>query len=188
MWPLTALAQQPALPVIGFLSGRSLATDAHLVAAFQQGLSETGYVDGRDVVIEYHWAEGQFDRLPAMAADLARRQVSAVFAGGMDVKIRAVKNAISTPVVFAVGGDPVELGLVASMNRPGGNATAVTVLTAELWSKRFELLRNLLPSVTLIALLLDPNNPAADTITRGVQRAAQVFRSSDLRRKSAQQP
>jgi putative ABC transport system substrate-binding protein len=175
-WPLAARAQQPAMRVIGFLSGRSLATDKHLVVAFRQGLSESGYVEGRDVTIDYSWAEGQLDRLPLLAADLVTRQASVIFAGGMEVKIRAVKDAISTiPVVFATGGDPVELGLVASMNRPGGNATAVTVRSAELWSKRLELLHKLLPSVTLVALLLDPNNPTTDTIAKDVQTAAQML-------------
>src|SRR5713101_4760216 len=153
--PLAAPAQQPAMRVVGFPSGRSLATDKHLVVAFRQGLSESGYVEGWDVMIDYSWAEGQLDRLPGLAADLVRRQVSVIFAGGMDVKIRAVKDAISTiPVVLATGGDPVELGLVGSMNRPGANATAVTVVTAVLSSKRLELLHKLLPSVTLVALLL----------------------------------
>jgi putative tryptophan/tyrosine transport system substrate-binding protein len=175
-WPVTARAQQATMPVIGFLSGRSLTTDSHLVVAFKQGLDEAGYVDGRDVVIEYRWAEGQFDRLPAFAADLVGRQVAAIFAGGMDLKIKAVRDVISTiPVVFATGSDPVKLGLVASMNRPGGNATAVTVLTAELWSKRLELLRNLLPSVTLFALLLDPNSQTHDAVTKDVQSAAQAL-------------
>jgi len=174
-WPF-AVRAQPAMRVVGFLSGRSLATDRHLVVAFRQGLSESGYVEGRDVTIDYSWAEGQVDRLPQLAADLVRRQVSVIFGGGMDVKMRAVKDAISTiPVVFATGGDPVEFGLVASMNRPGGNATAVTVRSAELGSKRLELLHNLLPSVTLVALLLNPNNPTADTITKDVEAAAQLL-------------
>jgi putative tryptophan/tyrosine transport system substrate-binding protein len=173
--PLAARAQQqPTMHVVGFLSGRSLATDKHLVAAFRQGLNESGYVEGQNVTIDYSWAEGQVDRLPQLAADLVGRQVSAIFAGGMDVKLRVVKDVISTiPVVFATGGDPVELGLVASMNRPGGTATAVTVVTAVLSSKRLELLHRLLPSVTLVALLVDPNNPTADTITKDVQTAAQ---------------
>jgi putative tryptophan/tyrosine transport system substrate-binding protein len=123
-----------------------------------------------------YWADGQFDRLPAIATDLLKRQVSVIFAGGMDMKVQAVKAAIPTiPIVFATGIDPVELGLVASMNRPGGNATVVTVLTAGLWSKRLDLLRNLLPSVTLVALLLSPNNLAADTITKDVRTAAKAL-------------
>jgi putative ABC transport system substrate-binding protein len=148
-----------------------------LVVAFRQGLSEAGYVEGRDVTIQYAWAEGQVDRLPTLAADLVRRQVSVIFCGGMDVKVRAVKDAISTiPAVFATGGDPVELGLVASMNRPGGNATAVTVVTAALSSKRLELLHQLLPSVKLVALLVDPNNPTAEAITKDVVTAAQKLK------------
>ena len=135
--PFSAQAQQQTVPLVGFLSGRSLATDSNLVAAFRRGLADTGYVDGRDVTIVFRWADGQFDRLPALAADLVKRQAAVIFGGGLDVRIRAVKDAISTiPVVFATGGDPVKLGVVASMNRPGGNATAVTVLTAQLWSKR----------------------------------------------------
>jgi putative ABC transport system substrate-binding protein len=174
-WPFAARAQQqPTMQVVGFLSGRSLATDKHLVAAFRQGLNETDYVEERNVTIDYSWAEGQVDRLPQLAADLVRHQVSAIFAGGMDVKLRAVRDVISTiPVVFATGGDPVELGLVASMNRPGGNATAVTAVTAVLSSKRLELLHRLLPSVTLVALLVNPNNPTAEAITKDVQTAAQ---------------
>ena len=176
-WPVALRAQQPAPPVVGFLSGRSPATDSHLVVAFRQGLSEAGYVEGRDVTIKYAWAEGQVDRLPTLAADLVRRQVSVIFGGGMDVKVRAVKDAISTiPAVFATGGDPVELGLVASMNRPGGNATAVTVVTAALSSKRLELLHQLLPSVKLVALLVDPNNPTAEAITKDVETAAQKLK------------
>ncbi len=174
--PFSAQAQQQTVPLVGFLSGRSLATDSNLVAAFRRGLADTGYVDGRDVTIVFRWADGQFDRLPALAADLVKRQAAVIFGGGLDVRIRAVKDAISTiPVVFATGGDPVKLGVVASMNRPGGNATAVTVLTAQLWSKQLELLRNLLPSVSQVALLLDPNNPTADTIREDVRTAAQVL-------------
>jgi len=175
-WPLATRAQQQTMPVVGFLSGRSLTTDANLVAAFRQGLAEVGYVDGRDVTIEFHWADGQTDQLPAMAGELAKRPVSVIFGGGLDVKIRAVKDEITTtPVVLATGGDPVRLGIVSSLNRPGGNATAVTVLTSEIWSKRLELLRTLLPSVTVVALLLDPNNPTAGYITKDVQRAATVL-------------
>jgi putative tryptophan/tyrosine transport system substrate-binding protein len=138
-WPLTARAQQPAMPVVGFLSGRSLASDAHLVAAFGQGLNETGYVVDRNVKIEFHWAEGQFDQLRVMASNLVGRQVAVIFAGGMDAAIRGVRAVITTTsTVFATGGDPVGLGLVASFNRPGGNATAVTVIAAALMPKRLE--------------------------------------------------
>ena len=172
-WPLAARAQQPAMPVVGFLSGRALTSDANFVAALRRGLGEAGYVEGQNVVIEFRWAEGQFNLLPALAADLVGRRVSVIFAGGMDVEIQSVNKAISTiPVVFATGGDPVELGLVASINRPGGNVTAVTVLTAVLWPKRLELLRELIPSVALVALLLNPANPNAQTIAKDVYGAA----------------
>jgi putative ABC transport system substrate-binding protein len=142
MWPLTARAQQPAMPVIGYLSGRSLATDAHLVAAFRQGLHENGYVEGQNVAVEFRWAEGQlFDRLTAQAADLVARRVSVVFACALDVRIQQVRAAISEiPVVFATASDPVELGLVGNFNRPGGNSTAVTVISVALWPKRLQLL------------------------------------------------
>jgi putative ABC transport system substrate-binding protein len=171
--PLAARAQQPAMPVIGFLSGRSLASDAHLVTAFRRGLNETGYVEGRNVQIEFRWAEGQFDRLRVMAADLVDRQVAAIFAGGMDAAIRGVRTVITTtPTVFATGGDPVGLGLVASFNRPGGNATAVTVITAELMPKRLELLRELVASTTFVAVLVNPNDANAAAYTRDAEVAA----------------
>ena len=175
-WPFAAYAQQSKTPTIGFLSGRSLASDSHLVAAFRQGLKETGYVEGQNVTIEFRWAEGQFDRLRALAADLVSRQVAAIFAGGLDIDIRAVRAAITTtPIVFATGGDPVELGLVASINRPGGNATAVTVIIAALWPKRLELLRQLVVSATLVAVLVNPNDPNAASYARDVQVAARTL-------------
>src|SRR4029453_1717078 len=172
-WPLAAWAQQGEMPTIGFLSGRPLASDSHLVAAFRQGLKETGYVEGQNLTIEFRWVEGQFDRLRALAADPVSRQVAAIFAGGLDIDIRGVRAAITTtPIVFATGGDPVELGLVASVNRPGGNATAVTVIIAALWPKRLELLRELVVSATLVAVLVNPNDPNAASYTRDVQVAA----------------
>src|SRR5262249_7716023 len=172
-WPLAARAQQPAMPLVGFLSGRSLASDSHLVTAFRQGLNETGYDEGRNVAIEFRWAESQFDRLPTLAADLLSRQPTVIFTGGVDVAIRAVRAAIpATPTVFATGGDPVGLGLVASFNRPGGNATAVTVISAALWPKRLELLHDLVPSATGIALLVNPSNPTSERIVKDVQAAA----------------
>jgi putative tryptophan/tyrosine transport system substrate-binding protein len=175
-WPLAARAQQPAMPVVGFLSGRSLASDAHLVKAFREGLSERGYVEGQNVAIEFRWAESQFDRLPALAADLVGRKVAVVFAGGLDVSIRAIRAAISgTPVVFATSGDPVELGLVASFNRPGGNVTAVTLISAVLWPKRMELVRVMIGTPTMVALMVNPNNPTTEAITKDVQAAAQTL-------------
>jgi len=181
MLPLAARAQRPALPAVGFLSGRSLASDAHLAAAFRQGLSETGHVDGQNVAIEFHWADSQLERLPALAADLVRRQVAVIFAGAVDVQILALKAAISTiPVVFATGGDPVELGLGASFNRPGGNATAVTVLTDALWPKRLELLRELSAPATAVALLVNPDRPQSPGAVRDLQAAARGIGQSVL--------
>jgi putative ABC transport system substrate-binding protein len=175
-WPVALRAQQPKIPTIGFLSGRSLESDSHLVAAFRQGLKEKGHVEGQNVAIEFRWAEGQFDRLPALAADLVGRKAAAIFAGGMDIAIRVVRTAITTtPTVFATGGDPVELGLVASFNRPGGNATAVTVIAAALLPKRLELLRELVASSAVVAVLVNPNDPNAAPYTRDVQVAARTF-------------
>jgi len=183
-WLLEAHAQQQ--PVVGFLSGRSLAYDSKLVAAFLQGLKEVGFVEGQNFAVEYRWAEGQFDRLTALAADLVSRQVPVIFAGGLDVRIRDVKAAISAiPVVFATAGDPVELGLVASFNRPGGNTTAVTVISASLWPKRLNLLHELVASSVVVALLVNPEDPSAEPSTRDVYAAAkglglqvQVLRAS----------
>jgi putative tryptophan/tyrosine transport system substrate-binding protein len=172
-WPLAARAQQPTMPVIGFLSGRSLASDAHLVAAFRQGLSESGYVEGRNVKIEFRWAEGQIDRLRVMAAELVNLPAVAIFAGAMDFGVRAVRAVITkTPTVIATGGDPVGLGLVESINRPDGNATAVTVIASALMPKRLELLRELVVSATVVALLINPNDANAASFTTDAQVAA----------------
>ena len=152
---------------------KALTYNSQLVAAFRQGLKEVGFVEGQNVAIEHRWAEGQFDRLPAMAADLVGRQVSVIFAGGLDVRIREVKAAISAiPIVFATAGDPVKLGLVASFNRPGGNTTAVTVISASLWPKRLSLLHELIASSIVVALLVNPDDPSAEPSTRDVYAAA----------------
>jgi putative tryptophan/tyrosine transport system substrate-binding protein len=173
-WPLAARAQQPTMPVIGFLNGQTAAGYAHLVDAFRQGLAEYGYVEGQNLAIEFRWAEGQYDRLPALATELVRRQVAVIVAGGSPVAAVAAKAATSTiPIVFSIGGDPVQFGLVASLNRPGGNVTGVTNLNTETVAKRVEILREVVPTAAVIALLVNPTNlQQAEAETRDVQPAA----------------
>jgi putative ABC transport system substrate-binding protein len=172
-WPLVARAQQPALPAIGFLSGGSPDLDVNLTRAFRQGLSESGYVEGRDVVIEYRWAEGKNDRLPAMTADLVRRQVAVIATTNTPV-VAAAKAATATiPIVFITGADPVAAGFVASLNRPGGNLTGVTILLVEIGPKHFELLREVVPKANTIAFLVNPTNrTTAEPLISGAQAAA----------------
>ena len=172
--PGVARAQQTARPVIGFLGSETSAVWADRVAAFWQGLNETGYVEGRNVEIEYRWAEGHNERLPALAADLVQRQVSVLVALGGTASAQAAKSATATiPVVFRMATDPVEAGLVTSLNRPGGNVTGVTTMGVELGSKQLELLHELAPAASVIALLLNPTNPAIARIqSRDVPAAA----------------
>ncbi len=171
-WPVVARAQQPVMPVIGFLNGASSVGYAPMVAAFRQGLKETGYVDGQNVAIEYHWADGQYDRLPTLAADLVRRKVSVIAATSTPANLVA-KTATSTiPIVFTTSSDPVQLGLVASLSRPGGNVTGATQLSVEVGPKRLELAHELIPAATDVALLVNPTNPSAETLSKALLAAA----------------
>jgi putative ABC transport system substrate-binding protein len=175
-WPLATHAQQAAVPVIGLLNSSSPDPDGERIRAFRRGLSETGYIEGRNVNIEYRWADGQNDRLSAMAADLVRRSVNVIVTGGTPATFAAKAATTTIPIVFILSTDPVEVGLVASLNRPGGNLTGVTGLNVELAPKKLELLHELLPAVTNMALLVNPSNPtAALNQTRAVQDAARTL-------------
>src|ERR1700675_2841870 len=160
-WPRAARAQQLAMPVIGFLHPASPDLVVDRLRAFHQGLSETGYVEGRNVAIEYRWADGQDERLPALAAELVIRRVAVIFAGGTVPALTAKAAATTTPIIFVMGGDPVQYGLVASLNRPGGNVTGVSNLTSEVLAKRLELLRDFVPTAPIIAAPVNPTNPEA---------------------------
>jgi putative ABC transport system substrate-binding protein len=172
-WSLTARAQQPTMPVIGFLNSASPGPFALLLSAFHEGLKDGGYFEGKNVTIEYRWADGQYDRLPALAADLVRRRVTVIAATGGTVTARAAKAATTTiPVLFIGGADPVGDGLVSSLNRPGGNVTGVSVYTSELAPKRVELLRELVPKATKIAVLMNPENPADSRDAQNIMEKA----------------
>jgi putative ABC transport system substrate-binding protein len=175
--PLAARAQQPAMPVIGFLDAASPDTAANLMAAFRQGLSESGYVEGRNVTIEYRWAEGRYDRLPALAADLVRDRVTVIAATSTSAPGLAAMAATSAiPIVFQTGGDPVQDGLVTSMNRPGRNVTGVSRLSFALEPKRLELLRELVPKAAVIGLLVNPTNPRSELVVQQMAEPARALR------------
>ena len=174
-WPLAARAQQPAMPVIGFLDLRSPGEAANPAAAFREGLNEVGYIEGQNSAIEYRWAEGQVDRLSALATELVRRQVAVIFAGSTP-SAQATKAATATiPIVFVSAGDPVQLGLVASFNRPGGNATGVNLFTTELESKKLELLHEFVPKAAMVGVLVNPSYVHAETQSSDLQAAARVL-------------
>jgi ABC-type uncharacterized transport system substrate-binding protein len=174
--PLAVSAQQPAMPVIGYLSGTSPDNDRPAMVLIRQGLKESGFVEGQNVAIEYLWAEGHYDRLPALAGDLVRRQVTVIVASGGAVTAQAAKAATATiPVVFVVGSDPVKDGLVASLNRPGGNVTGVSFFANLLVAKRLELLHELLPNAAVIAVIVNPNNANAGPELDETQVAARML-------------
>jgi len=175
-WPLAARAQQPAIPVIGFLHSGSAASFEPNVVAFRRGLNETGFVEGRNVAIEYRWADGQYDRLPALAADFVRHKVTAIAASGTSSPGLAAKAATSTiPIVFQTGGDPIRDGLVISMNRPGGNVTGVSRLSVALGPKQLELLHQLVPKATSIGLLVNPTNPRSELVIQQMEDAGRAL-------------
>jgi putative ABC transport system substrate-binding protein len=174
-WPLAARAQQPAMPVIGFLHSASSAPFVRLIAAFREGLSENGYVEGRNAAIEYRWAEGQYDRLPALAADLVAHQVAVLVALGPAASLVAKDATTTIPVVFSTGDDPVKVGLVTNLNRPGGNVTGVHIFTGELEPKRLGLLSQMVPKARLIAFLVNPGSPQLETLVKDAQTAASAI-------------
>jgi len=174
-WPLTAHAQQPVMPVIGFLHTSSAGVNVQAVEAFRRGLAESGYVEGRNVQIEYRWADNQYDRLPALVADLIRRNVAVIAASGaVNAPLTAKQATRTIPIVFMVGSDPVQIGLVASLNRPGANITGVTTIGRELLAKRLELIRELVPRATAIGFLPNPDNPNTDSSVQELQVLARA--------------
>jgi putative tryptophan/tyrosine transport system substrate-binding protein len=188
-WPLAARAQQPTMPVIGFLNSGSSSALQHLTAAFRQGLNESGYIEDRNVAMEYRWADGRYDRLAELAADLVRRKLTVIFGGGPPAALAAKDATATIPIVFTSGDDPVKSGLVMSLNRPGGNVTGVSVFTGQLGAKQLGLLREVVPNAAMVAILVNPSNPLTESVTKDVQsrrpqRQAIAFISSMLATKA----
>ena len=171
-WPLAARAQQAAIPMMGYLNARSRGTDTPFLAAFHHGLNEAGYVEGRNLTIEYRWAEGQYDRLPELASDLVRRQVTVMAATSTPAAVAAKTATSAIPIVFTTGADPVATGLVDSLSRPSGNLTGVNIYLSDLGAKRLELLRELLPNTAVIGMLVNPNFPDAESQSNDMKEAA----------------
>src|SRR5262245_22458022 len=174
-WPLAARAQQPAMPVVGYLNSRSRDTDTPFLAAFHRGLNETGYVEGQNVVIEYRWAEGQYDRLPVLATDLVRRRVTVIAATSTPAAVAAKAATSAIPLVFTTGADPIAVGLVDRLGRPSGNATGINIYLSDLGAKRLELLRQLVPDAAVIGMLMNPNFPDAESQSKDVKEAARTL-------------
>jgi len=174
-WPIEARAQQPAMPVMGYLNSRSRDTDTPFLAAFHRGLNETGYVEGQNVAIEYRWADGQYDRLPVLATDLVRRRVTVMAATSTPAALAAKAATSAIPIVFTTAADPIAVGLVDSLSRPSGNVTGVNSYLSDLGAKRLELLRQLVPNAALIGMLVNPNYPDAESQAKDVKEAARTL-------------
>jgi putative ABC transport system substrate-binding protein len=175
-WPLAARAQQPMIPVIGFLESKSPDDSAHIVAAFRRGLNESTFIEGQNVTIEFRWAQNQYDQLPVLAADLVRRRVDVIAATGGPAALAAKAASATIPIVFRIAADPIAAGLVASLSRPGGNVTGVTSLNLEVGSKRLEFLHELVPTATIMAALVNPTNPTnAEILSRDLQATARLL-------------
>src|SRR5215475_9034210 len=169
LWPRAARAQQPAMPVVGYLNSRSRDTDTPFLAAFHRGLNETGYVEGQNVAIEYRWADGQYDRLPVLATDLVRRRVTVMAATSTPAALAAKAATSAIPIVFTTAADPIAVGLVDSLSRPSGNATGVNIYLSDLGAKRLELLRELIPNAAVIGMLVNPDFPDAESQSKDVK-------------------